>query len=253
MRWTRRTVDSDGVRLAIRDSDGGGKPALLIHGLGFGQRSWDRVAPRLATGLRVVTYDQRGHGASDASGDYSRAAFNADLATVRDELMLEDTVLVGHSLGAVVAVEHASSHPGCAGVVGVDGGLPVVLPRPDWEMMEGEMRRPFTRLAMWATRVMRLGSRLSFEELRRVMEAYDAVIPNLGGVYDGISCPVLLVMGSRPDPVRRGGEIRDAMQEGVQRLEDAHPEVRVEWLPCGHNVPLKQPAELARLIVEFVS
>jgi pimeloyl-ACP methyl ester carboxylesterase len=253
VRWIKRTVDSDGVRLAVRDSGGGGKPVLLIHGLGFGQRSWDRVAPRLGTSSRVVTYDQRGHGASDASDDYSRAAFNTDLETVLDQLMLEDAVLVGHSLGAVVAVGHAASHPGCAGVVCVDGGVPVVLPRPDWELMEGEMRRPFARLAMWATKVMRLGSRLSFEEIRRVMEGYDAVISNLGGVYGGISCPVLLVVGSRPDPVSQGEEIRDAMREGVRRLEDAHPEVRVEWLPCGHNVPLQQPAELARLIVAFVS
>lgn len=253
MRWTKRTVDSDGVRLAVREAGGGGKPVLLIHGLGFGQRSWDRLAPRLDTSLRVVTYDQRGHGASDVSDDYSRAAFNADLAMVLDELMLEDTVLVGHSLGAVIAVEHAASHPGCAGVVGVDGGVPVVLPRADWEVMEGELRRPFARLAMWATKVMRLGSRLSFEEIRRVMEEYDAVISNLSDAYDGISCPVLLVVGSRPDPVPQGEEIRDAMRKGVQRLEDVHPEVRVEWLPCGHNVPLQQPAELARLIVEFVS
>ena len=253
MKWRRRTVDSDGVHLAIRDSGGEGKPVLLLHGLGFGQRSWDRVAPRLSTRLRVVTYDQRGHGASDASDDYSPAAFNADLASVLDQLMLEDAVLVGHSLGAVIAVEYASSHPGCTGVVGVDGGLPVVLPRPDWELVEAEMRRPFPRLAMWAMKVMRRGSKLSFEESRRVVEEYEAVVSNLGDAYDRISCPVLLIVGSHPDPVPEGEEIRDAVRKGVGRLNETHPEVRVEWLPCGHNVPLQRPAELARFIVEFVS
>ena len=48
-------------------------------------------------------------------------------------------------------------------------------------------------------------------------------------------------------------EHRAAVREGVQSLNDTHPEVRVKWLPCGHNVPLQQPGELARLIVEFVS
>ncbi len=68
MRRKRRTVNSDGVRLAVRDSGGQGKPVVLVHGLGYGQHSWDRVAPRLRTsGLRVLTYDQRGHGASDTS------------------------------------------------------------------------------------------------------------------------------------------------------------------------------------------
>ena len=253
MRWRRRIVNVDGVRLAVRDSGGEGKPVVLLHGLGFGQRSWDRVAPRLSTRLRVVTYDQRGHGASDISDDYSLAALDADLATVLNELNLEDVVLVGHSLGAVIAVQYAASHPGCAGVVGVDGGVPVVLPRPDWELMEGEMSRPFTRLAMWTTKVMRLGSRLSFEELKRMMEEYDAVMRDLDGAYDQISCPVLLVMGARPDPVPQGEEIRDTLRKAVQSLAATHPGVRVEWFPCGHNVPLQRPAELAHLIVAFVS
>ncbi len=253
MRWGKRTVESDGVRLAIRDSGGEDRPVVLLHGLGFGQRSWDRVAPRLSTRLRVVTYDQRGHGPSDASNDYSQAAFNADLATVLDKLKLEDAVLVGHSLGAVIAVEHSASRPGCAGVVGVDGGLPVMLPRADWELMEAEMRRLFPRLEMWAMKVMQLGSRLSFEELKQLIEEYEAVTSHLGGAYDRISCPVLLIMGSRPDPVPQGEEIRDAVRKGAQSLRDAYPEVRVEWLPCGHNVPLEQPAELARLIIEFVA
>ena len=64
-------------------------------------RSWDRVASRLnAEGLRVVSYDLRGHGGSDVAGDYSPASFEEDLATVLEELGLEKPVLVGHSLGA---------------------------------------------------------------------------------------------------------------------------------------------------------
>jgi pimeloyl-ACP methyl ester carboxylesterase len=64
MRWHKQTVTSGGVRLAVRDSGGDSTMAVLLHGLGAPQRSWDRVAPRLAPHLRVITYDQRGHGAS---------------------------------------------------------------------------------------------------------------------------------------------------------------------------------------------
>jgi pimeloyl-ACP methyl ester carboxylesterase len=151
MRWKRRTVNSNGVRLAVRDSGGEGKPGVLEHGLGFGQHSWDRVAPRLSTGgLRVVTYDQRGHGASDTSDDYSPSAFCEDLAAVLDDLGLKEPILVGHSLGATVVLEYVASHGGCAGVVCVDGGLPVAVPSADWETMRAEMRRPIPRLAAWA-------------------------------------------------------------------------------------------------------
>ena len=39
MRWEKRTVDSGAVRLVTRDSGGEGKTVVLIHGVGFGQRS----------------------------------------------------------------------------------------------------------------------------------------------------------------------------------------------------------------------
>jgi pimeloyl-ACP methyl ester carboxylesterase len=164
MRWNQRTVDVGGVRLMVRDSGGAGRPVVLIHGLGFGQRSWDQVAPRLSTHLRVVTYDQRGHGASDAASDYSAAALNADLAAVLDALRLDNPMLVGHSLGATIAIECAASRAGCAGVVGVDGGVPVVLPRADWDQLQAETRRPLARLATWAMKAMRLGTKLSFQD-----------------------------------------------------------------------------------------
>jgi pimeloyl-ACP methyl ester carboxylesterase len=181
MRWKRRTVNSDGVRLAVRDPGSQGKPVVLVHGLGYGQHSWDRVASRLSTsGLRVLTYDQRGHGASDTSDDYSPSAFGEDLVAVLGDLGLKEPILVGHSLGATVVLEYVASHRGCAGVVCVDGGLPVALPSADWETMRAQMRRPIPRLAAWAMKVARLGTKLSFEELRRVVEVHEAKIIDLG-------------------------------------------------------------------------
>jgi pimeloyl-ACP methyl ester carboxylesterase len=244
VRWEKRTVDSGGVRLVTRDFGGEGRTVVLVHGLGFGQRSWDRVAPRLsAGGLRVVTYDQRGHGASDVSKDYSPSAFEEDLAAVLDELELEEPMLVGHSLGATIVLEHAASCEGCMGVVCVEGGLPVALPRMDWEEVEAQMRLPLPRLMTWAMKVARVGTKLTSEELKGVVEDHDARISDLGGAYDRISFPILMVVGSRADPVPQG--------DGARSLREARPKVRVKWLPCGHNVPLERPKELADLIVGF--
>jgi pimeloyl-ACP methyl ester carboxylesterase len=238
------------VRLVVRDSGGEGKPVELVHGLGLGQRSWDRVAPRLnAEGLRVVTYDLRGHGRSDVAGDYSPSAFDEDLAAVLDGLGLEKPILVGHSLGATIALDYAASHKSCAGVVCVDGGLPLELPSADWESMEAEMRRPLHRLTVWAMKVARLGTKLSFDELKRVVEEHDLKQSELDGAYYRITCPILIVVGSHEDPVLQSEGIREAVREGVRTLQEKHPRVKVEWLPCGHNVPLERPAELVDLIV----
>ena len=58
-------------------------------------------------------------------------------------------------------------------------------------------RRPLVRFGTWAMRILKLGSKLSFEELRCVVEEYEAKIPHVDSLYDRISCPVMLVVGRK--------------------------------------------------------
>jgi pimeloyl-ACP methyl ester carboxylesterase len=204
MPWRKATIDSDGVRLSVRDSGGRGRPLLLVHGLGLTQRSWGRVAHRLETRFRVVTYDQRGHGASARATDYSRSALLRDLEVVASELALRDFVLVGHSLGGHLAVEYAAAHPDCAGVVGVEGGVPVDLPAADWVRLEAATGKVVADIAMAVMRLLRLGSALSFEEMKRLAEQNEQWLRELGAAYDRMSCPVMLVLGARADRVPQG-------------------------------------------------
>ena len=84
-----------------------------------------------------------------------------------------------------------------------------------------------------------------------MLEEHDARIPDLGGAYDCIACPILMVLGSRADPVPRGEEIREAEGNGARSLQEAHPKVEVKRLPCAHNVPPELLKELADLTVGF--
>jgi len=74
-------VRGDGPRLAVRDYGGSGPPILLIHGHYGNLASFDYLGPLLTSGLRVVAYDQRGHGWSEP-GRIGIAEFRADLAAV---------------------------------------------------------------------------------------------------------------------------------------------------------------------------
>jgi pimeloyl-ACP methyl ester carboxylesterase len=76
------------IELAYRIA-GRGKPVILVHGLACGQRMWFHQRRRLSDRHTVITYDQRGHGQSDAPDDprrYSGAHLARDLAGIIDAL-----------------------------------------------------------------------------------------------------------------------------------------------------------------------
>jgi pimeloyl-ACP methyl ester carboxylesterase len=251
MRWHKQTITSGGVRLAVRDSGGHASTAVLLHGLGAPQRSWDRVASLLTPHLRVVTYDQRGHGASAAAADYSLDAFLADLQAVLDALALEHPLLVGHSFGGLLAVEHAAARPGCAGVVAVDGGLKIERPPIGWAEVQAQLDRPVSRVLSRVATAAGMGARLSLAELRRVAEEAARREEHLEEAYARLPCPMLVVLAGKADPVPHGEAMRAAVDAAATRLQQLHPQVKLARLPCGHAIPLERPRELADLIVCF--
>jgi pimeloyl-ACP methyl ester carboxylesterase len=91
--------------------------AVLVHGLKGWHRTWWRVGPALADhGWRVVAVDQLGHGASPriagaASADDFADALEATIESVADAPV---DLLLGHSLGAAVALWLAQRRPGVA-------------------------------------------------------------------------------------------------------------------------------------------
>jgi proline iminopeptidase len=92
---------------------GEGPPLVVVHGgPGMGY-AYMRELDVLADGRQLVYYDQRGSGNSPA-GDPDRITFAgsiADLDGLREALGLEKLDLLGHSLGAWIAVLYAAAHP----------------------------------------------------------------------------------------------------------------------------------------------
>jgi pimeloyl-ACP methyl ester carboxylesterase len=106
-----RIVDSEGVRITVRDhaSGGEGTPLLLLHGGGRTLADWDSVVDELAPQRRVVTLDVRGHGQSVPAAGWPFDAVLADLDAVIAELDLGDPVVVGHSMGGLIASLYADT------------------------------------------------------------------------------------------------------------------------------------------------
>jgi pimeloyl-ACP methyl ester carboxylesterase len=85
---------------------------VLVHGINVQAHTWDPVAAVLAERRRVIAIDLRGHGDSDwAQSGYALSSFVGDLTLLLEQLDLDRIDLVGHSLGARVAIGFAGEHP----------------------------------------------------------------------------------------------------------------------------------------------
>lgn len=95
------------------DSRGSGDtPVLFLHSFAGDCTHWAPVLEALAPRRRVVAFDFSGHGLSPAvRGRYSIRRLAQDVLTVANAQNLEHFVLVGHSLGALVATEFAAAGP----------------------------------------------------------------------------------------------------------------------------------------------
>src|SRR4051794_2038615 len=100
---TRVTVD-DGVELAVEIS-GRGPGLVLVHGFGGAKEDFADHRDLFARDHTVVTFDHRGHGASDKPADpgaYSLDRLRADTLAVADASGLDRFRLLGHSMGGMV-------------------------------------------------------------------------------------------------------------------------------------------------------
>jgi 3-oxoadipate enol-lactonase len=91
----------------------GDKPALLFsNSLGSDLRIWDPIVPQLVSDLRLIRYDTRGHGLSEAPPPPYRAdELATDVVGLLDALQIKDAVVCGLSVGGVIAQQLAIGYP----------------------------------------------------------------------------------------------------------------------------------------------
>ena len=108
-----RRIESDGVGLHLElEGPEDGAPVLFLHGVGSSGRTWEWLPDELRRGRRIIRVDLRGHGRSDhALGTYDVPRYGADVVAVLNSVVSRPAVVVGNSLGGVIAWWLAQNHP----------------------------------------------------------------------------------------------------------------------------------------------
>ena len=232
-----------------------GESILCLHGSGGNGHLFSDLFDQLATAHRLVAFDQPGHGRSaclDSLGSIEKMA--AFTGAFLDKVGASDPVLMGHDMGAAVALRSALERSDriralvlCAAGDRFDpGDASLELAR---RVSEGKERRPFdpSLFGELATpeimkrafmEGMKTDPRATYGDLLACRDWQDAArLPD-------ITIPTLIVHGEAEIP---------RVKEGAAALAEAMPTARLEIIPgAGHWIPLEAPEELAECISNFL-
>src|ERR687886_711523 len=109
--WKSERIPGE-VGLAIGRAGNGPDPIVCLHGITAQHRAFNAAARHLGPSRGLVGVDLRGRGDSDKPGSgYGLATHASDVVRILDYLGLENAVLLGHSMGAFVALKTALASP----------------------------------------------------------------------------------------------------------------------------------------------
>lgn len=256
----------DGCSLSY-ELAGSGPPAVLIHGLGGNMSIWSRLRDRLAEQNTVLTYDLRGSGASREADrrELTLTVWSDDLHGLLDALAIERPVLVGHSLGASIALKLALRWPDrAAGLVlmGADPDLSRLGPR--FQKVVGLIRE--VGMQEWVDSYWSTNTPFSAASLERtpgILDEYRAMVlandpedyirtclaisgsESLAGELGRIALPALVISGGDDDRT-----LPEAGRELAGKLGNAS---FIEIPAVGHSIPLEAPGAVGDAIDAFLA
>jgi pimeloyl-ACP methyl ester carboxylesterase len=242
------------------ESAGEGLPLVLVHGVTETRHLWGPIGNSLAERFRVLSLDLRGHGESGRARDYSYLAMAADVAAVVDAAGVSEPIVIGHSLGGLVATTYAAQHDVRA-VVNVDLSLDTRPIAARIRMLEPRLRGPDYRDTLRSMLAALAGDAVS-DATRQTIEAHAAQAPQdvVLAVYDillrtdddqllttaqdlmdNIDAPYLLIHGAELSP--------DYKEWVTTHLRNVTIEV---WPESGHFLHLADPQRFVRRVLDFI-
>ena len=244
----------------VEQGDPSGLPLLMIHGATDSWRSYEPVLAHLPGDIRAIAVTQRGHGdAPKPDGGYTLDELAGDVAALIDELELGQVVLVGHSLGSLVASRVAIDRPGqVAGLVLAGAFGHPLSANPTMEEV-----RPFTQLEDPIPREVAVefqASTLTRELPDGMLDGFvDESMKVPAHVWRGIFSSITDVdlsgdLGTitAPTLILQGGADMFVTQADSHMLLDAIPGSReIVYEDAGHALHWEQPERFAADLVEF--
>lgn len=260
-------LELDGPDLNVREYGPPGERAVvLLHGYSASIEWWEDVAPQLARDQRVVAIDLVGHGGSEAPAVAAQFHTDGQAEAVRNALTalgIRHAVLVGHSMGGIVATAVADRYPDLADKVVVSDtpgadelvALPLLGKMVCWPVI-GPAMDHFRQVPAITESSLQTGfdanypvpdfAYLSLERLtfKGVCDSKGGTRPGVAATLADLGKPVLVIWGETDVLTPTAPNVTSYTAAGLS------PRVIAG---SGHSPMVEKPAEFLSAISEFVS
>jgi 3-oxoadipate enol-lactonase len=258
-------IEANGIKIHYRIDGRDDAPwVTFVTGIANDLTMWDGQIQSLERDFRILRYDFRGHGGSEATlGEYSLSLLTADLLALWDALGIERTHLVGLGLGGAIIQGLAADYPGrvtslmpCCCRADMTPEFAAIWPRfvevVKRDGMEGMVEPTVQR---WFTEDFRTANPDVIENVRRMIRrtnplGYIGCIAafltlHFGDKIGRIGAPTLYVSGADD---HLGGP-----PAIMQRLADQVPGARHVCVPnAAHICNLQNPSGFNSVLSEFI-
>lgn len=261
------TVTCNGADLYYEER-GEGRPVVFLHGAWCGVRFFDDQMEGLSDAFRTIALDFRGHGRSETTEDgYTLAQHARDTRAFLEALELDDVVLVGWSMGALVSWDYVRQFgtERLAGLVDVD------MEATSYRA-EGSDRGSYDAQRLREIHATIQDDHLEFIEMFIETALKDPPTPRTRSIIVGEmsrvppavkSCTILdaslsdyvelLPKIDVPSLVLAGADEKWRSVASVQEVADLVPDARFELLEeSGHCLTLEEPERVNEVVRDFV-
>ncbi len=256
-------IQANGINLNVQKL-GEGSALVLIHGLASSMGLWAMLDQTKLTGHTIISYDLRGHGASERpAGAHTLAKHLGDLSGLLNALGVDKADFVGHSLGGMLALELAATMPErvrSLTLVSSAATFPQATKDAFFEMASSAS---FGGMGAIVDKLVSLSFSPAFQEanakvvqtIRHGIKGSDSASIvaacrmvakiDLQSRLSLVKCPTLIIVGEQDELAPPA--LSEVLQAGIggskmHRLGD-----------CGHAAPVEQPTVVTELIAELVN
>ena len=213
-------------------------PLLFLHGTGCDASDWIPVTKNLAHNQRCIALNFRGHGQSSVpTQSFTLGSLAEDVGHLANHLGFHELVIVGHSLGGMVAMEVARRSSSVAGLVLLEGWTSLSSAGSAFDAGRFYGSLPQARVAQIQRKAEATRNRFRAEIWHGFWESvknFDAY-----AYLQHARVPILEVFG---------GMGRNDLTEEKLRIP-SNPNIQWVWVPnAGHYLPHECPVEVAEVV-----